>query len=161
MRDIMLCTGLLVRDGRVLLVCCRYEGEPSPLWVLPGGRAESRETVADAVAREFAEETGLEANVANLAYVSESIDTRRGDHVLNCTFWMTEKNDGIMPKARDRNVVETRFVPLDEAPQLLEADVLRIPVGTALRGDSGRHYYYFDASTVSVPFFARTGARGA
>lgn len=58
------CVGAIVRDeaGRLLLV---RRGRPPSMgtWSVPGGRVEPGETVAAAVAREVAEETGLQVSV--------------------------------------------------------------------------------------------------
>jgi ADP-ribose pyrophosphatase YjhB (NUDIX family) len=158
MKTIRLCTGLLRRGDDVLLVRCRYDGEAQPLWVLPGGRQEEGETIAQAVVREFREETSLVIAVESLLYVSESIDERRGLHVINCTFSVHERDArGAKPAAQDPKVVEVRFVPIAEAPALLAADVLRVPVSAALRGDPHPRYFAFKANDVAVPFFGRTG----
>jgi 8-oxo-dGTP diphosphatase len=57
-------------EGRVLLV---ERGKPPSLglWSIPGGRLEPRETLAQAVAREVLEETGLIVEVGALACVLE------------------------------------------------------------------------------------------
>ena len=59
-------------EGRVLLV---ERGKPpgAGLWSVPGGRLEPRETLAQAVAREVREETGLIVEVGTLACVVERI----------------------------------------------------------------------------------------
>jgi ADP-ribose pyrophosphatase YjhB (NUDIX family) len=59
-------------EGRVLLV---ERGKPPGvgLWTVPGGRLEPRETLAQAVAREVREETGLIAEVGPLVCVAERI----------------------------------------------------------------------------------------
>ena len=158
MTRFQLCTGLLRRGDTVLLVRCRYKGQPNPLWVLPGGRQEQGETIAQAVVREFVEETGLRITLESLAYVSESIDDVRKMHVVNCTFFVRESDPGAALKPSDPNVTEARFVPIAEAPDLLAADVLRIPVGAALSGDPHPRYFAFKAATVSVPFFDRMAA---
>lgn len=159
MRIIQLCSGLLRRDDAVLLTRCRYEGEAEPLWTLPGGRQEERETKPQAVAREFWEETSLRVRIGALAYVSESIDRARGQHVINVTFFVEELGPRMKPRAQDPAVVEVRFVNVKAAPGLLGADVLRIPVEAALNGRQGPHYFAFDAATVKLPFFRSAAAR--
>jgi len=66
--------GAIVFDdaGRVLLV---ERGKPpsAGLWSVPGGKLEARETLAQAVAREVREETGLVVEVGALACVLERI----------------------------------------------------------------------------------------
>lgn len=155
---IQLCSGLLIRDGRLLLVRCVYPEQRHPLWVLPGGRQEAGETIEEAVVREFHEETSLNVRATRLAYVSESIDPPSGYHVVNCTFFVEEIGGPAQPRASDPAVVEARFVPAGGAVELLEADVLVIPVGAALRGDLGRGYFSFRPEDVRVPFFNRQRA---
>jgi 8-oxo-dGTP diphosphatase len=60
------------RDGRVLLV---ERGSPpgAGLWSVPGGKVEAGETLAQAVAREVREETGMIVEVGALACVVERI----------------------------------------------------------------------------------------
>jgi ADP-ribose pyrophosphatase YjhB (NUDIX family) len=57
-------------QGRVLLVE-RAKDPGKGLWTVPGGRLEPRETLAQAVAREIREETGLIAEVGPLVCVAE------------------------------------------------------------------------------------------
>jgi len=59
-------------DGRVLLVE-RAKPPGKGLWTVPGGRLERGETLAQAVAREIREETGLVAEVGPLVCVAERI----------------------------------------------------------------------------------------
>jgi ADP-ribose pyrophosphatase YjhB (NUDIX family) len=62
-------SGLIVREGRVLLV--RRGTEPfRGYWSLPGGHVEAGEPPAAAVAREVLEETGLVVDVGEAAGVS-------------------------------------------------------------------------------------------
>lgn len=154
-----MCTGLLRRGDDVLLVRCKYDGEPLPLWVLPGGRQEPGETIAGAVVREFREETSLLVKPESLAYVSESIDRRRGLHVVNCTFYVREEDTHAAPRSNDRKVTDVRFVPGPKALDLLSADVLRIPVSIALsmalNDEPRQQYFAFDDDAVEVPFFGR------
>ena len=58
--------------GRVLLI---QRGKPpgEGLWTVPGGRLEPGETLAQAIAREVREETGLVAEIGPLVCVVERI----------------------------------------------------------------------------------------
>ncbi len=62
-----------VDDGRLLLI---RRGRPPGLgrWSVPGGRVEPGETLAEAVVRELAEETGLEGVCGSLVGWVERID---------------------------------------------------------------------------------------
>ena len=161
LQRIQLCSGLLLRSDHVLLVRCRYEGESEPLWTLPGGRQEGTETIAETVLREFRDEASLTVSTRELAYVSESFDCARGLHVINCTFFVAEGDATVTPRPADPKVIEARFVPVAQAPSLLEADVLRIPVSATLAGPLKRRYFAFRDADISVSFFGRRRASHA
>jgi len=66
--------GVVIRDGRVLLI--RRSKKPlKGQWSIPGGHLEWGETIAQAVARELREETGLAVRVGELLEVVERIDS--------------------------------------------------------------------------------------
>lgn len=59
-RPVLAVGAVVAHDGAVLLI--RRGNEPARgRWTLPGGRVERGERLADAVARELREETGLDA----------------------------------------------------------------------------------------------------
>ena len=159
MKFVVLASGLLVRNSALLLVRCRYDGEPQPLWTLPGGRQEYGEPLARTVQRECREETGLDVSPARVAYVSDSVDRQGGLAVVNCTFWLDESDAQAVPQPVDDAVTCAEFVPLADAPQRLEADVLRIPVTAALADPRSARYFSFDSRTTVVPFFGRMDKR--
>jgi 8-oxo-dGTP diphosphatase len=75
----------LVADGSVLLVeraRAPFAGKLS----LPGGRVEFGESLAEAVRREIAEETGLSARDLRFLRVHESIREEAGVHVVIAVF---------------------------------------------------------------------------
>ncbi len=159
MRRIVLGSGILRRDNAILLVQCRYDGEPEPLWTLPGGRQEPGELIEATTRREFQEEASLSVDIGDLAYLSESVDADADLHVVNCTFWVRESDASAQPLPADPKVVAARFVPLTDAPALLRADVLRIPVAAALNGMLQHRYFSFDSANIKVPFFSNRAKR--
>jgi 8-oxo-dGTP diphosphatase len=64
--------GVVIDNGRALLI--RRGGPPMQgEWSIPGGMLELGETLTQGVARELAEETGLEVNVLDIIEVLERI----------------------------------------------------------------------------------------
>ncbi len=76
--------GVVERDGRILL--CR--NIQAGYYYLPGGHVESGESAAAALAREFVEETGLNARVGAHVLTAEVAFTRsnRVIHEVNLVF---------------------------------------------------------------------------
>jgi len=68
-------------DGRLLLVK-RKRAPEAGCWGLPGGKVEPRETCADAVVREIAEELGVAITLGGLHALSELIDADGQYHWL-------------------------------------------------------------------------------
>lgn len=98
--------GAIVFDdaGRVLLV---ERGRPpgQGLWSVPGGKLEPRETLAQAVAREVREETGLVVEVGTLACVLERFGD---DHHFVLLDYFARVTGGTLAAASDARAA--RFV---------------------------------------------------
>ncbi len=150
MSTVHLCTGLLERGGRVLLVASRYPNQPQPLWNLPGGRRREGELLETALRREFREEVALDVEVGNLLYVSESFDRVTGAHFLNVTFAVSAQGE---PRevAGDAHVVGLAWVPRGELAARLIVRIVREPLLAALAGEPRRYFAYEDAG-ITIEF---------
>ena len=118
------------REGRVLLVE-RAKPPGEGLWTLPGGRLERGETLAQAVAREVREETGLIVEVGALACVVE----RMGDdfHFVILDY-LARSIGGTLKAASD--VRDARFMTETEMNRLPLTDGL-LPVLARARATHG------------------------
>jgi ADP-ribose pyrophosphatase YjhB (NUDIX family) len=105
-------------DGRVLLV---ERGKPpgAGLWTVPGGRLETGETLAQAVAREVQEETGLVVEVGGLACVVERMGDNYHFVILD---YLARVIGGTLMAASDARAA--KFVDRDELATLPLTDGL-------------------------------------
>jgi ADP-ribose pyrophosphatase YjhB (NUDIX family) len=149
-RRIHLCTGLLERDGRVLLVANAYPNQPALLWNLPGGRQEAGESCAMAAVRELREETSLRVRVRGLAYVAESFDPASDTQFTAFCFAVDAAGEPRVPDG-DRHVRECRWVPRADLASLLAVRVVREPLLRHLADPQERYFAYPDAG-ITIAF---------
>ena len=104
------CVGAIaVDEGRLLLVR-RGRGPAAGAWSVPGGRLEAGETLAEAVLRELAEETGLEGVCDELVGWVERMGPDHHYVILDFAVTVLEPRE---PRAGD-DAAEAEWVPLDE-----------------------------------------------
>jgi len=133
-----------------LLVASRYPNHAHTLWNLPGGRQRGDELLAETLAREFREETGLEVTVERLLYVSESYDRTTATHFLNATFAVSAEGDPTVP-ADDAHVVDLEWVERERVAERLPVEVVREPLVAYLRAE-GRRYFGFRDAGITIEF---------
>jgi ADP-ribose pyrophosphatase YjhB (NUDIX family) len=115
-----LCVGAVaVAEDRLLLVR-RGRGPAAGDWSVPGGRVEPGETLAEAVLRELAEETGLEGVCDELIGWVERMGAEHHYVILDFAVTILEPSD---PRAGD-DAAEAEWVPLDEVAHRRLADGL-------------------------------------
>ena len=104
------CVGAIVVDQDRLLMVRRGQRPAFGEWSVPGGRVESGETLAEAVVREVAEETGLEVVCGALVGWVERIGP--GYHFVILDFQATVLDDRLPVAGTDASEVD--WVPLTE-----------------------------------------------
>jgi nucleoside triphosphatase len=110
----VVCVGALVRNGagRVLLVrTTKWRG----LWGVPGGKVDWGETLLDAVAREFREETGLVLRDIEYAQTQEAVlspEFHKPSHMLLFDYFACTDRTEITP---NEEIKEWAWVTLEEA----------------------------------------------
>jgi 8-oxo-dGTP pyrophosphatase MutT (NUDIX family) len=127
-------------DGRVLLAR-HAEGD---VWLLPGGAIEPAETPSDAAVREMFEETGLLVRLSDLVGVfggPEFIVRYRNGHQTSYVMAVFEAEldaGSLRPDAAE--VLELRFVSVDEAEALPKAAWVDEVLGAVFRREHARRF---------------------
>lgn len=150
-QHIHLCTGILERDGCILLVASRYPNHARPLWNLPGGRQEAPESCVAAVAREFLEETSLVVSIGALAYVAESFDRSRSTHFTNVAFHVDGTGGEAHVPRDDLHAIACEWVPRAELAARLSVAVVREPLLGYL-ADPNRRFFSFADAGITIEF---------
>jgi ADP-ribose pyrophosphatase YjhB (NUDIX family) len=114
------CVGAVAVFDEAILMIRRGRGPAQGTWSVPGGRVEPGESLAEAVVRELAEETGLSGVCDSLVGWAERIGPDH--HYVILDFSVTVLSDS-EPTAGD-DAAEARWVPLAELAELNLAEGL-------------------------------------
>ena len=116
------CVGAIAVAAERLLLVRRGHGPGAGEWSVPGGRVEAGETLAEAVVRELAEETGVEGVCDQLVGWVERIGPT--SHYVILDFAVTVLVDPDTPPRAGGDATEAAWVPLDEVAYLTLVDGL-------------------------------------
>ncbi|WP_352418725.1 NUDIX hydrolase [Proteiniborus sp.] len=110
--------GGVVVFGNAILLLRKYNGD----WVLPKGKVEYNEDIAETATREVLEEGGVKANIIKyLGKIHYSFrNTREEDEVVNKTvhwFLMEARNMECIPQKQE-GFVDALFVHINRASQI-------------------------------------------
>jgi len=108
------CVGAIAVDGDRLLLVRRGRGQGQGQWSVPGGRVRRGETLAEAVVRELAEETGLEGVCQALVGWVERIGADHHHVILDFAVTVLAPAD---PVAGD-DAAEAAWVALEQVTDL-------------------------------------------
>src|SRR5207244_7554633 len=117
--------GVLVRSvrGRLMVAAIRPAGKPEGTWALPKGLIDQGENAADTATREVAEETGVEGRIVEKLGDVRYVYTWAGERIFKVvSFFLLRAvrgRIGDVPAEHAHEVAEAKWLPLDEAPQLL------------------------------------------
>ena len=117
--------GVVVRTlrGRPVLAAIRPAGKPAGTWALPKGLIGEGERAELTALREIREETGVEASPIEKLGDVRYVYTWDGERIFKVvSFFLCRYSSGRLgdiPAEHVHEVAETRWLPLEEAPQLL------------------------------------------
>ncbi|HEX3424857.1 MAG TPA: NUDIX domain-containing protein [Acidimicrobiales bacterium] len=114
------CVGAIAVAAEQLLLIRRGHGPGGGRWSIPGGRLEWGETLAEAVVRELAEETGLEAVCDQFVGWVERLGDDYHFLILDFAVTVISTDD---PVAGD-DAAEALWVPVDHVASLPLVDGL-------------------------------------
>jgi 8-oxo-dGTP pyrophosphatase MutT (NUDIX family) len=117
--------GVVVRRmrGAWYMAAIRPAGKPRGLWALPKGLVGPGEQPADCALREVAEETGLRARLLGKLGDVRYVYTWEREQIFKVvSFFLLRYGSGRLgdiPPEHAHEVADVRWLPLQEAPQLL------------------------------------------
>lgn len=104
-----ICAGLLVKEGRYLLVKAKI-GRPKGMWNNPGGHKDDGESIEEAVLREVKEETGFDGKIGGLIGIYVFGETKKYLYEIEIL--------GGELKVPEDEIAEARWFTIDEIREL-------------------------------------------
>jgi 8-oxo-dGTP diphosphatase len=118
------------KDGKVLMLRKPSRG----FWALPGGKMEPKETVKEAVVREYLEETGIRIKDPVLKSISTFlVDEGNGVHEWMMFTFLAKDGEGQTKETTDEGILQ--WQPVQEIGNLPMAEGDRFIIRHALNGN--------------------------
>jgi 8-oxo-dGTP diphosphatase len=110
-----LSAGVLIEQGGRLLLVRHRKADAYDFWVAPGGGVQGTESLQAAARREAREETGLEVEPVQLAYIEEMAQPG----LRHCKFWFAARVLGgtlsaDRAEARGEHIVEAAWLSREQ-----------------------------------------------
>ena len=106
--------GILIEDDKILLI--EHLKKNKRYWLVPGGGVDWGESTAEALIREYKEETNLDISVEKFLFLSETIAPDKQKHVINLYFQIKVLKNSIenMQLGDEKNLTDLRFITKNE-----------------------------------------------
>ena len=106
--------GILIEDDKILLI--EHLKKDKRYWLVPGGGVDWGESTAEALIREYKEETNLDISVEKFLFLSETIAPDKQKHVINLYFQIKVLKNSIenMQLGDEKNLTDLRFITKNE-----------------------------------------------
>ena len=114
------CVGAIAVENNALLVIRRGSEPGLGQWSVPGGRVEAGETLAEAVVRELAEETGIEGVCGALVGWVERIGSSHHYVILDFSVTVLDAREPVAAT----DAADAAWIPLDQVAELRLVDGL-------------------------------------
>jgi 8-oxo-dGTP diphosphatase len=114
--------GILIENGRILLIRHKSLGKNGILWAPPGGGMQFGESAEDTIKREYEEETGLNIKVERYLFTHEFLNPPL--HAIELFFEVTrlggELNTGYDPEMskNEQIITETAYLDIDQLREI-------------------------------------------
>ena len=106
--------GILIENNKILLI--EHLKKNKKYWLVPGGGVDWGESTAEALIREYKEETNLDITVEKFLFLSETIAPDKKKHVIKLYFQIKIIKNSIynMKLGDERNLTDLKFITKEE-----------------------------------------------
>ncbi len=132
-------SGVLIENGRVLLIAHKKEGKI--YWLLPGGGVDYGESLRDALGREFKEELGISVDVGDVAFLCDSIAPEEERHIIHIVFHCAYAS-GTYALGSETRLFNFSFFAAEKLHDLLIFPPVRDEIEQLLGGGKTKSLYY-------------------